>query len=199
MVIHSFRTVDGTVYLLLVMVEKGITIIIIIIIINIKDWTLWPVPSPQLQLLAPMLLPSSCCSPSLLSVVVWFHRLCGILCKWRSQFRLYSAENWPKLTWLWQYSHQPWSEWRPKLFTKQTLSLKWRCHYSLYVSNWLKLHVLHSHHNGSPWQVYSRTCHRSCWEGRVACQHCQQTLRSSHVYSKGMAKEIPEGSASWKA
>jgi len=37
MVIHSFRTVDGTVYLLLVMVEKGITIIIIIIIINIKD------------------------------------------------------------------------------------------------------------------------------------------------------------------
>jgi hypothetical protein len=39
MVIHNFRTVDGTGYLLLVMVEKGITIIIIIII-NIKDWTL---------------------------------------------------------------------------------------------------------------------------------------------------------------
>jgi hypothetical protein len=39
MVIHSFRTVDRTGYLLLVMVEKGITIIIIIII-NIKDWTL---------------------------------------------------------------------------------------------------------------------------------------------------------------
>jgi hypothetical protein len=37
MVIHSFRTVDGTGYLLLVMVEKGITIIIII---KIKDWTL---------------------------------------------------------------------------------------------------------------------------------------------------------------
>jgi len=37
MVIHNFRTVDGTVYLLLVMVEKGIAIIIIII--NIKDWT----------------------------------------------------------------------------------------------------------------------------------------------------------------
>jgi hypothetical protein len=36
MVIHSFRTVDGTGHLLLVMVEKGITIIII----NIKDWTL---------------------------------------------------------------------------------------------------------------------------------------------------------------
>jgi len=37
MVIHSFRTVDGAGYLLLVMVEKGITITIII---NIKDWTL---------------------------------------------------------------------------------------------------------------------------------------------------------------
>jgi hypothetical protein len=40
MVIHNFRTVDGTGYLLLVMVEKGITISIIIIIINIKNWTL---------------------------------------------------------------------------------------------------------------------------------------------------------------
>ena len=38
MVIHNFRTVDRTVYLLLVVVEKGITIIIIIT--NIKDWTL---------------------------------------------------------------------------------------------------------------------------------------------------------------
>jgi len=37
MVIHSFRTVDRMGYLLLVMAEKGITIIIII---NIKDWTL---------------------------------------------------------------------------------------------------------------------------------------------------------------
>ena len=36
MLIHSFRTVDRTGYLLLVMAEKGITIIIIIIInINI--------------------------------------------------------------------------------------------------------------------------------------------------------------------
>jgi len=39
MVIRSFRTVEGTGYLLLIMAEKGITIIIIIII-NIKDWTL---------------------------------------------------------------------------------------------------------------------------------------------------------------
>jgi len=36
MVIHSFRTVDGTGYLLLVMVVKGVNIIIIIIK-NIKD------------------------------------------------------------------------------------------------------------------------------------------------------------------
>ena len=44
----------------------------LIIIINIKDWTLWSVPSPDLQLLAPTLLRSSNCSPSLWSVVVWF-------------------------------------------------------------------------------------------------------------------------------
>ena len=47
---------------------------IIIIIINIKDWTLWSVPSPELQLLAPTLLRSYNCSPSLWSVVVWFQR-----------------------------------------------------------------------------------------------------------------------------
>jgi len=33
--------------------------LIIIIIINIKDWTLWSVPSPELQLLAPPLRRSS--------------------------------------------------------------------------------------------------------------------------------------------
>ena len=49
-------------------------LIIIVIIINIKDWTLWSVPSPELQLLAPTLLRSSNCSPSLWSVVVWFQR-----------------------------------------------------------------------------------------------------------------------------
>ena len=47
---------------------------IIIIVINIKDWTLWSVPSPELQLLAPTLLRSSNCSPSLRSVAVWFQR-----------------------------------------------------------------------------------------------------------------------------
>ena len=45
-----------------------IIIIIIIIIINIKNWALWSVPSPDLQLFAPTLLRSSNCSPS-----VWIH------------------------------------------------------------------------------------------------------------------------------
>ena len=44
----------------------------LIISINIKDWTLWSVPSPKLQLLSPTFLRSSSCSPSLWSVVVWF-------------------------------------------------------------------------------------------------------------------------------
>jgi len=41
-----------------------------IINVNMKDWTLRSVPSPELQLLAPTLLRSSNCSPSLWSVVV---------------------------------------------------------------------------------------------------------------------------------
>jgi hypothetical protein len=45
--------------------------IIIIIIINIKDWTLWSVPSPRLQLLSPTFLRSSNWSSSLWPVVVW--------------------------------------------------------------------------------------------------------------------------------
>jgi len=59
---------------------------IFIIIINIKYWTLWSVPSPQLQLLAPTLLRSSNCSPSLWSLVVWFQRdsvLCHSLQVWK--------------------------------------------------------------------------------------------------------------------
>jgi len=59
MVIYNFRNVDETGYLLLVMFEKGGQVITIIIIINIKDWTLSPDPSPKLQLLTPMLLGSS--------------------------------------------------------------------------------------------------------------------------------------------
>jgi hypothetical protein len=42
--------------------------IIIIIIINIKDWKFWSVPSPKLQLLSPTFLRSSNCSPSFLMV-----------------------------------------------------------------------------------------------------------------------------------
>jgi len=45
---------------------------VIIIIRNTKDWTLWSIPSPELQMLAPTLLWSSNCSPSLWSVMVWF-------------------------------------------------------------------------------------------------------------------------------
>jgi hypothetical protein len=58
-----------------------------IITINIKDWTLWSVPSPELQLLLPTLLGSSNCSPSLWSVAVWFQRdsvLWHSLQVWRS-------------------------------------------------------------------------------------------------------------------
>ena len=54
--------------------DHKISEFIIIIIINIKDWTLWSIPSPELQLLAPTLLWFSNCSPSLWSVVVWFQR-----------------------------------------------------------------------------------------------------------------------------
>jgi len=43
--------------------SPNVTIPIKYIIINIKEWTLWSVPSPELQLLAPTLLRSSNCSP----------------------------------------------------------------------------------------------------------------------------------------
>jgi hypothetical protein len=46
--------------------------LLVIIIINIKDWTLWSVPAPELQLLSPTFLRPSNCSPSLWSVVIWF-------------------------------------------------------------------------------------------------------------------------------
>jgi hypothetical protein len=46
--------------------------VLIILIINIKNWTLWSVPSPELQLLSPTFLWSISCSPSLWSVVIWF-------------------------------------------------------------------------------------------------------------------------------
>jgi hypothetical protein len=45
-------------------------IIIIIIIINIQGWAIWPVPSPELQLLSPSFLRSPNCSLSLWAVVV---------------------------------------------------------------------------------------------------------------------------------
>ena len=44
----------------------------VIIIINIQVWAIWPVPSPELQLLSPSLLRSPNCSLSLWVVEVWF-------------------------------------------------------------------------------------------------------------------------------
>jgi hypothetical protein len=44
----------------------------IIIILNIQGWAIWPVPSPELQLLSPSFLRSSNCSLSLWAVVKWF-------------------------------------------------------------------------------------------------------------------------------
>ena len=50
------------------------SILTVIIIINIKDWPLWSVRSPELQLLSPTFLQSSNCSPSLCTIVIWFQR-----------------------------------------------------------------------------------------------------------------------------
>ena len=61
-----------------------------------------------------------------------------------------------------------------------------------------KAFLLHYHHDGSPWQVCSWTCHHSCWGWSIKCQHCRWTVRCSKVYCKSMATEIPEGWASWK-
>jgi hypothetical protein len=70
-IVYKQNTMNGKVRQL----ERDIfIIIIIIIIINIKDWTLWSVPSPKLQLLSPPFLRSSNCSSSLWSAVVWFQR-----------------------------------------------------------------------------------------------------------------------------
>jgi hypothetical protein len=48
--------------------------IYMIIMINIKGWAIWPVPSPELQLLSPTFLWSPNRSLSLWTVVVWFWR-----------------------------------------------------------------------------------------------------------------------------
>jgi len=147
MVIHSFRTVEGTGYLLLVMVEKGITIIIII---NMKDWNIWPVPSPELQLLTPKLLRSSNCSLSLWSVVLWFQRDSVLSHSFQVKKPVPSAFS-RKLTWLWQYSHQPWVEWRPKSLHKTNTAITVKVPLFAVCQHCLKLHVLHyitmAHHD----------------------------------------------------
>jgi hypothetical protein len=48
------------------------THIIIIIIINIQGWAIWPVPSPELKLFSPSFLWSPSCSLSVWVVKVWF-------------------------------------------------------------------------------------------------------------------------------
>jgi hypothetical protein len=48
------------------------TYVIVIIIINIQGWAIWPVLSPELQLLSPSLLRCPNCSLSLWAVEVWF-------------------------------------------------------------------------------------------------------------------------------
>jgi hypothetical protein len=66
----------------------------IIIIINIKGWAIWPVPSPELQLL----------SSTFRLPIVFFPcglerydfkgiRFCGILCRCKRQFLLYSLNT----------------------------------------------------------------------------------------------------------
>jgi hypothetical protein len=72
-----------------------------IIIINIKDWTLWSFPSPELQLLSPTFLRSSNCSPSLWPVVVWFqgdsvyvNQSCVFSGPEVSYHQTYSATDW---------------------------------------------------------------------------------------------------------
>jgi hypothetical protein len=47
-----------------------IIIIITIIVLNIQGWAIWPVPSPELQLLSPSFLRSPNCSLSLWAVMV---------------------------------------------------------------------------------------------------------------------------------
>jgi hypothetical protein len=63
------------------------------IIINIKGWASWPVPSPQLQLLSPTFLrsPNRSLSCGLSRYDFEGIRFCGILCRCESQFLLYSS------------------------------------------------------------------------------------------------------------
>jgi hypothetical protein len=69
------------------------------IIINIKDWTLWFVPSLELQLLSPAFLRSPSCSPSLydFSFLCTFHvlsRVTTALTNIASVFQLFSFLVW---------------------------------------------------------------------------------------------------------
>jgi hypothetical protein len=191
MVINNFWTVDGTGYLLLVMVEKGITIII-----NIKDWTLWPVPSPVtaaranassvFQLFSFLVVCSVMISKGFGFVAFFVSEEASSFC---IQPKTDLAVTIQSTTLSWMEAKNP----PQNKYCHKSQSAFIRCMSAL-------VKVTHSlNHDGSPWQVYSRTCHRSCLVGRIACQHCRGNLWSSHVYCKGMATEIPEGWASSKA
>ena len=56
----------------LALIDIDIDTFIMINIINIKGWAIWPVPSPELQLLSPTFLRSPDCSLSSWIVVVRF-------------------------------------------------------------------------------------------------------------------------------
>ena len=87
-----------------------IIIIIIIIIINMKDWTLWSILSPELQLLAPTLLRSSNCSPSVWSYIfIWVRKLdsnsFAKMMNWSSRNEVTETSGrlhplWPQNKWL---------------------------------------------------------------------------------------------------
>jgi len=133
MVINNFWTVDGTGYLLLVMVEKGITIII-----NIKDWTLWPVPSPVtaaranassvFQLFSFLVVCSVMISKGFGVVAFFVSEEASSFC---IQPKTDLADN----------SHQPWVEWRPKPLHKTNNVIKVKVPLFAVCQHWLKLHI----------------------------------------------------------
>jgi hypothetical protein len=69
---HHHNIIIINIIIIIINIITIIINIIIIIIININGWAIWPVPSPELQLLSPAFLWSPNCSLSLWTVVVWF-------------------------------------------------------------------------------------------------------------------------------
>ena len=82
-----------------------------------------------------------------------------------------------KLTWPCQYTHQPLVEWKPKILHNTNTVIKVKVPLFALCQHWLKLHVLCSHHDGSPWQVYSRKCHHSTEKGWLSVSTAKESLR----------------------